>query len=592
VSSSCLADLTLAQVSERLGEYGSSLHGEAEDAILSLLQALESGLTGDLENAYHLAAIDPGMGKTLSVTTFLKTWKQQEFAPLSSVLIGLSRLAEIPKYLEGAGLDRSDVAILTSDKDLNDRGVSEDCHGEAPIMFTTQQMIERRTRGKTFSELTEFHYRGKPRSLRIWDESLIPAEPLTIRADALACLPAAMRRLNPEFVSHLQPFLTRLWGLKDRERVMVPEVFPELIDAAKGHVGRDTAALLDALSRLAGRTGIMVDTGKGDMHLAGASAPLPPDFSPAVILDASGRVRETYRIWERALGDLRRLPAVVKDYSNLTVNLWERRAGQEAMKVPGTVEEIVRAVAEAIDSGPERDWLVIHYMDHPVEAQLRAVLKTDMGTRLNFLHWGNHHGTNDFAHCRNVVSIGQLTYGAASYPAHLAACGAMPSRNSERQEQGLKAGEYRHNLLQALTRASARNSKGTLAGNCRAFVVASPNMAASKLLGETFPGCTILPWKPSGQKATGKAKELIDILQAAAADGSAREIAKKDLARQLDVKSPNLSALLSHPSVVAYLDQHGMKLGHRDVAIRQHSFAPYSGMLNENNFSIEDLEKL
>lgn len=590
--SSHLADLSLSQVSERLGEYGSSLHGEAKDAIHSLLQALERGLTGDLEDAYYLAAIDPGMGKTLSVTTFLKTWKEHGFVPSSSVLIGLSRLAEIPKYLEAAGLDQGDVAILTSDKDINARGVPEDRHREAAIMFTTQQMIERRTRGKTFAEIAEFHYQEQPRSLRIWDESLIPAEPLTIRADELACLPASMRRLNPAFVSRLQLFLTKLWSLKSRERVTVPDDFPALIDAAKGNISRDNAALLGTLRRLSGRTGIMVDTGNGDMHLAGASAPLPPDFSPVVILDASGRVRETYRVWERAVGNLRLLPAAEKDYSNLTLNLWERRVGQEALKTPGAVEEIVRAVAEAITREAEGDWLVIHYMDHPIEEQLRKALKVDMGARLNFMHWGNHHGTNEFAHCRNVVIVGQLTYGAASYPALAAACGELPSSRDEKPEQKLKAGEYRHNLLQALTRSSVRRSDGPLGGSCRAFVIASPYMSAAELMTETFPGCTVAAWKPSGPEATGKARRLIEILEEAMAGGGGRVIAKKDLAALLGVKAPNLSPLLNHPAVAACRAQHGINVTPRAVIVPRRAFGPYEGDEYGNGFTIADLETL
>lgn len=591
MTASPLADLTLAQVSERLEKFGSSLQGEAEAAIHSLLKALESGLTGTLEDAYHLSAIDPGLGKSLSVATFLRTWKTQGFTPASSVLIGLSRLAEIPTYLESAGLDRQDVAILTSDKDLNALGVPEAQHDTARVMFTSQQMIERRTRNRAFAEAAEFHHHGKPRALRIWDESLIPAEPLTLRVDDLACLPAVMRRLNPELIAGLQQLLSRLWSLKSRERLSVPEDFAELIETAKGHIGRENDAILDKLGRLSGRSVAVVDTGKGDLYLAGSSPPLPSDFSPVVILDASGRVRETYRVWENERGTLRRLPEASKDYSNLDISLWEHPVGQEALSKPGALHDVAKAIADVIDGNPNEGWLVVHYKKHSVEHLIRAELNHDLGDRLGFLHWGNHHGTNDFAHCRNVVLIGQLTYDGASYPALADACGLDPSRRTLKLEQDLKAGEYRHNMLQALTRAHVRHSKRGVAGTCKAFVIASPRNGSEDLVRETFPGCSITPWAPKGPEATGKAGALISILQEALARGGMQELAKKDLREALGIAdAPNLTRLLNHPAVTSYIERNRVNVRRHHIVVTGVQFGAYEGEGFEDGFSVEDLE--
>lgn len=589
MTTSPLADLTVVQVSERLEGYGSTLEGEAKEAIHSLLKALESGLMGTLENAYHLSAIDPGLGKSLAVAMFLRTWKAKGFVPPSSVLIGLSRLSEIPKYLDSAGLDREDVAILTSDGQVNGKGVPEAKHGSAPIMFTSQQMIERRTRGQSFAEAAEFHFQGRPRGLRIWDESLIPAEPLILRADLLASLPAVMRRLNPESIASLQRFLSKLWQLKDRGRITVPEDFARLFDTPKGKIGQDNHSLLDALRRLSGRPVALVEAGKGDMYLAGSSTPLPSDFAPAVILDASGRVRETYRVWERERGTLRRLPEAVKDYSNLDIHLWEHAVGKEAVAKPGVLPDVVRAIADVIDNNPEEDWLVVHYKDHPVDDLLRAGLKHDLGDRLHFLHWGNHHGTNEFADCRNVVLIGQLTYGAGSYLALSSACGVKPSRRTRKLEQAMKDGEYRHNMLQALTRAHVRRSKGGLAGTCKAFIIASPRNGAEGLIQETFPGCSIVRWMPKGPEANGKAGALIALFKEAAARGGVRELVKKDLRETLDMNAPNFARLLTLPAVGSYIAQNGINVSRHSVIIRGVQFSAYEGEGYEGGFSVEDL---
>ena len=75
MTASPIADQTLEQVTELLQSYGSSLDGDRRVAIRALLASLEAGLTGQLERAYHLSAIDPGIGKSLSVATFLRELK-------------------------------------------------------------------------------------------------------------------------------------------------------------------------------------------------------------------------------------------------------------------------------------------------------------------------------------------------------------------------------------------------------------------------------------------------------------------------------------------------------------------------------------
>ena len=179
MTTSPLADLTVVQVSERLEGYGSTLEGEAKEAIHSLLKALESGLMGTLENAYHLSAIDPGLGKSLAVAMFLRTWKAKGFVPPSSVLIGLSRLSEIPKYLDSAGLDREDVAILTSDGQVNGKGVPEAKHGSAPIMFTSQQMSNAALGASPSRRLLNSIFREGPEGYAFGTRASFPLSPLS-----------------------------------------------------------------------------------------------------------------------------------------------------------------------------------------------------------------------------------------------------------------------------------------------------------------------------------------------------------------------------------------------------------------------------
>lgn len=582
-SSSSLAELTLSAVTQRLEDIGSSLQGQGLEAIQALLEALEDGLTGSLPKAYHLSAIDPGVGKTLSVAAFLRTWKAHGFNPASSVLIGVSRLEEVRAYLRESELEHDDVAVLTSVEDLNVLGVPQEDYGTARVMFTTQQMIERRTRGRTFAEVTEFHFDGRPRALRIWDESLVPAQSLVVGVDELARLPGVLNRKAPELAKVARSLLNSVLTAEDGARIVIPRELGHLPrPPATGSTVSDTWG---NVGRLAGQEVVAIHHNTGNTQLAGSSPPLPEDFAPVVILDASGRVRSTYEVWERELGTLKRLPAAANDYDRLRVHLWERPVGQSSFQLPGTLIEVVDAVAEAINDDPTTDhWLVVSYKRHPIEEALCAAVNEDARLRLHFLTWGMHHGTNDFRHCRKIVLIGHLNYGPAGYTALASAAGHLAPQDPQAAERDLKDGEYRHGYLQALARASVRLSRNGEAGVCTAYVIASPAVGAEELLSETFPGCTVEPWQPSLEKTQGLAAGLIALLEKAAYD-RLPSVTKRELAAALGVTGPNLSRLLKHRRVTSYIERKHLKVSRYEIS-GWTRFEPWEG----EGFTIGDLD--
>ncbi len=579
MSPSSLAASSLLQVTDQLNAYGSSLQGKHQHAIKALLEVLEQGLKGNLSPHYHLSSIDPGIGKTKSVATFLRVWKSQGFTPASSVLIGLSRLQEIDSYLEDAGLDPGEIAVLTSDPERNALGLPKEDHSFARVMFTTQQMIERRTRNCTFAEAKEFHFEGRPRALRIWDESFIPSEPLVIKADELGRLPHALRRKSPEHAEAAQALTMQLWSPEKGRRVLIPQVFEKLPEGMSRSQDTAFSKTLDTLSRVAGQE-LEAITAGDEVHLAGASRPLPSDFAPIVILDASGRVRSTYRLWEKAGGPLLRLPIATNDYSRLRVHLWERNVGKTATNV---FEDVAEALGELIEEDQGDDhWLVVSYKDHLIEPLLPKALKAVKEGQLHFLTWGMHHGTNAFSRCRKVVLIGQLSYGQSGYRALAVACGASDPDDDTMEE--LRRGEYRHNLLQALTRASVRQSRYGRAGICSAYVVASKNLGMVDAVRQTFPGCLLERWSPDEPEVGGKVGELISLLQVARQQ-RVRQVSKKELCEALGMQASNFSRLVGHRQFSLWMDRNQVSMQARYFLIHG-LFDPYPG----DEFTIDELD--
>ena len=343
-----IAELAMVRLEERLAENGSRPSDVASCSLRSLMVTFEKTLTGELGHDYHLASLDPGQGKSLGVASFVSSWAELGYVPDEGVLIGVSRLSEIETLVTQSGLNKTEFGVLTGDPFLNELGLPRERHRQARVLFTTQQMIVRRCAGQRFDQTTAFHYMGKPRKLRVWDETLTPAEHFTVARDKLGFLLSPLRLDRPDYHAAVWELMLNLEKANDGERVLVPMGFATTPKRGQWLKEPDDhqRELVENLRRLAGREALVVsDRGLGNT-LVGVEPSLPPDFAPVVVLDASGRVRPTYPIWMRWRGDLVRLPPAVSDYANVRVHVWQQASGRRKLRDPESRKRIVTALAE------------------------------------------------------------------------------------------------------------------------------------------------------------------------------------------------------------------------------------------------------
>src|SRR5437879_2914514 len=90
---------------------------------------------------------------------------------------------------------------------------------------------------------------------------------------------------------------------------------------SKVRVRKESRGSSKTLKRKAGESTLLVGRGRE----------LPEELVPAVILDACGRVRQTYKFWAEERGSLVRLKPAVRDYGKLTVHVWDRGAGRSTI---------------------------------------------------------------------------------------------------------------------------------------------------------------------------------------------------------------------------------------------------------------------
>jgi hypothetical protein len=221
--------------------------------------------------------------------------------------------------------------------------------------------------------------------------------------------------------------------------------------------------------------------------------------------------------------------------------------------------EIYRGIAKEMEQA-EGAWLVISNKAS-AELDVEAALKDATGGRVPFhyLHWGRHHGTNAYKDIKNVLVIGSYIYKPEAYEAiGIAAAGLPVEEVPELDTKEIRAGEFRHNMLQAILRGNARNSVDGVAGECSVYVVASPISGARRLLAEVFPGAEISDWgQPKERALAGHEVSVIAALKGLFVPGVA-EVRKKQVYEAAGITGPEFTRQMKRPSVQLYMRSAGL----------------------------------
>lgn len=524
--------------------------------------------------SHYLSSLDPGVGKTSVVKHFVKELLRSDQYECVSVLICLARIEEVKRLVGDMDLDASDFAVLTSDDET--KGLSSTQPNEARILFTTQQMVRTRCAGKSFAETSDFHYKDQPRAIRVWDEEMLPGEVVTLSADALGSLLAPLRSVYPDLAEVINLTQQMFNASEGNETFLMPDVVKEcgveLVDAqaALGKRQKEQSTKLEkgvqdavtAFYKLSGRNVSLTKDYRSVISALDIRETLPRDIAPIVILDASGRIRNTYYLWEKCGSNLTRLKSAPKRYNNLTINVMDRGGSKYAWSSYG--DQLVLEVVDLINSKPTEEWLVIHPKDAQGGRLIRQVrdLVDGNSSRVSSVHWGAHQATNVFSGITNVILAGTLFLPEQQYKGLTHLCGKVPVTVDLPYiaYKQTELGEHRHYILQALCRASVRGSRGDQCAPCNAYIIASKKSGIRGELNTIFPECKIGTWqakkKPvKGQKA--KAAAYVTDFFKRNPGGVLRLL---DLRKHLGiVDTTNFrKTIRRHPDFEAYLDNLGV----------------------------------
>lgn len=491
------------------------------EALVDLASAMEGMADGTIDPAFYLSSLDPGVGKTQTISRFIKVLVASQDHQDVGVIICVSRLSEITSLVADMDLNEEDYGVITSDKELNNSGCRDHTHGR--ILFTTQQMVEKRCYEQLFADTEEFNYRGQVRQVRIWDESILPGQTITLNRDDLGFLFKPLRGVHPELTDTIETIFMELRDVDDGEVFQLP-------DFAEGHgvdvnevlrVLHDATAVEQAIASslwfLSGKLVTVRRDGSYGNTVLDYRDTLPEDIAPMVVLDASGRVRRTYTAWEEGRGGLARLQSAEKSYANLRVHVWPTGGGKSAFRRQGM--KLIDGIAATINTKPDEEWLVVCHKSESsfdVEATVRDLV--DLGVdqdKLHFITWGNHHATNQYSKVKNVILAGTLFYRTSHYEALgrlSAARRADDGVFTQKDRRQIELGEHAHLVLQALCRGAVRVCEDGCCASCDAYIIASTKSGIEEALPTIFPDCSIMPWKPVQTILTGKVKDAVEFI--------------------------------------------------------------------------------
>lgn len=546
------------------------------------------------DNLLLLSHLPCGMGKTTTLIESVRALIEQDHKADCGFIIMLSRLDQILEYRDKLGLSENDYSVVTGNRDYNKHG--NPYPRNARVLFTTQQMLEsyvfNKGRGmRKFADIDEYHYKGKPRQVRVWDEAMLPATILTVTRRQIMSIINDISHVKGGMDNELDDFSMSLAGRKNGELIVMPDLtkynhaLEAVLDAVKTIDMRRTVETLYSLSGLVVRVKREKEDKEGRNQTTIQYADiLPQDLAPTLILDASGLERKMYTFWAEHRKGLKFIESPRKTYEGFTIHHWDYGAGKLSHWMHGKYKDIALGVAKTIDEIPKaKKILVVHFnkesiknIDMAKEIMERLTTPFD-ADRIRFITWGSHTASNDYSEFEVVILAGLLEYNNAQYEAHGLAAKkqdvAIPLTPDEAYD--IRIGELTHHVMQAACRGKVRHAIGSnCPPSCHLFAIyasrakGESRLPGKDLLTQIFPGSVYHEWIPLAAELKSPPQiKLRDMLLEEI--GISQRVTKRHLMDRLGIKKkPDLERRLvgvsrwlkANKKIGIIEDKNGLKL--------------------------------
>lgn len=545
------AELTRAAFTRLLAfleSHGNRLDEKHRTALYALCGALTRMAQGKLTGRWAFG-MPTGMGKTSAIVHWCATLHALGIDHVS-VAVAASKveaLCDLKRALIAQGVSAEKIGLIHSyrfdpskakpGQPLPEGFASEPSEGEGRQFLL---VTHARVRGCDLARINT--YQGRPRSLLIYDESLLVSDAFGLPVRNLRAAIGFLRGMHDDSPAHapLIKFLSDcrmvIEGELQRQRetgsgegiTHLPALTADQLTEYKALLGRhpavDAAQLLLDIAQQDLR---VITTGQGG--LVSYEIAVPRELSNVLVLDASYPVRKLVHLdssikdAERHLPEITRLPvplSQLKRFDHVTIRQMFSGGGRDTMRQdfekPEDQRRVSKDVVTVVKNVPANEAVLIFtYRTRATErVSYRDILLRDLERagidtgavvtvngvqrpRINVLTWGQETSLNNYAHCPNVILAGVLQRSpvdlAASYVGQVDNLSAQLSHATIKQ---LQTSESVHLIYQALSRGTCRVIDNGQAQPMKAWLI-HRDPAVRGELQRVMPGACWETWEAS-----------------------------------------------------------------------------------------------
>ncbi|MCS6319982.1 MAG: hypothetical protein H8K05_19875 [Nitrospira sp.] len=544
-----LTDRAFARLVTALERFGNTLSDDHETALFALVEAMTAMANGTMKGRYAFG-LPTGMGKTRAIIAWVSALHALGLDKTYSIAVAASKveaLCQMKRDLISEGVPAERIGLLhsyrwnpnSSNGPMVDDGYasepSTEANDERPIMLITHSRI----RG---GNLTRFNaYRGKPRHLLIWDESLIVSDSSFIVTRLLAGSIGFLERAYgeeaqyTEFIAYLNACaeaitatLIRLKEVASTELegvIRLPACNLEKLAEFKAILA-DLQAPQEPLITLLDLIPYplrVVATGQGGVVSYRVS--VPSEIQNILVLDASQPIRKlvhldsTIKDAEQCFPSIQRLKmplANLKRFDQVTLYQMHSGGGRSTLqkdfaqryrqdrKIAQEIIDVVRAIPA--DEGV----LIFTYKSHTTGGpHYRNILLKDLEaagidisarlqsgeSRLNIVTWGMETSLNNYAYCSHVILAGVLQRNPVDIAgAYLGQTDNLRAKVSAGIVKDILLSEAVHVIYQALSRGTCRVVANGVAKPMTGYLIHRDD-AIQEELEKVMPGVGWESWK-------------------------------------------------------------------------------------------------
>lgn len=520
-----------------LNSYGNILSIKHKHALYELLMNYTKMIQGTTSGRLAFG-LDTGMGKTESVVALITAIHELGLDHVS-ILVCQSKvegLCELKRKLMAMGVPEDRIGLIHSyrydpaiESNLPEGYASLPC---TPKDDHRQFQLVTHNRVKGGGDISKFNtYRDEPRSLAIWDESLLVSDSLSITELELRKAVhnfAADKELKADhagLVKYLNESFAAIkagFSQDSSVNIRLETLEPDTMTLYKKMLGKYFGEFKSVLTQLLDMSSqeLKLLTTKDGQGVITYQIAVPKELNKVAILDASWWIRELERLDSSITSNTHFIHSHLKRYENVTIHQMQFSGSRSNLTadMSGRAEQrkVSKELAAVIKAIPSNQAVLIFtYKRQGNRVDFVQTLKADLKQlgvdtdatvditrsnqietkpRINFLTWGSETSLNEYSYCSSVILAGILHRSHVDLAAAIA--GQSDDLKSDIQHRDIirvHHSEIAHLMFQALSRGSCRKVNNGYAEPMKVWVI-HRGLHLRPLIETVMGGCKWLEW--------------------------------------------------------------------------------------------------